>query len=72
MVKKIEKNMSYMLQYIDSARFMASSLSNLVNTHKIKCKSEHNKKFETRRTKYKYCDCFLEYPNFKDDLIEHR
>ena len=20
--------------------------------------------------KYKYCDCFLEYTNFKDDLIE--
>ena len=38
----------------------------------IKCKSGHNKKFETRRTKYKNCDCFLEYPNFKDDLIEHR
>ena len=20
----------------------------------------------------KYCDCFLEYPNFKDNLIEHK
>ena len=21
-------------------------------------------------SKYKYCDCFLEYTNFKDDIIE--
>ena len=21
---------------------------------------------------YKYCDCFLEYTNFKDDLIEYK
>ena len=25
-----------------------------------------------RRIKYKYCDCFLEYTNFKDDLIEYK
>ena len=35
--------MSYTLQFIDGARFMASSLSNLVNNfsegiHRIKCK----------------------------------
>ena len=35
--------MSYILQFIDGARFMASSLSNLVNNfsegiHRIKCK----------------------------------
>ena len=41
------------MQFIDSAKFMASSLSNLVNNlakeiHKIKCKYEHdNKKYET-------------------------
>ena len=23
-------------------------------------------------TEYKYCDCFLEYTNFKDDLIEYK
>ena len=42
----MEKNtghISYILQFIDSARFMASSLSNLVNNlsegvHRIKCK----------------------------------
>ena len=64
-----------MLQFIDSARFMASSLSNLVNNlfeglHRVKCKLEHDdKKCETCRIKYKYCDCFLECTNFKDDLI---
>ena len=55
---------------------MASSLSNLANNlsegiHKIKCKYGHdNKKCETCRIKYKNCECFLEYENFKDDLIE--
>ena len=30
------------------------------------------KKCETCGTKYKYCDCFLEYTNFKDNLREHK
>ena len=30
------------------------------------------KKCETCGIKYKYCDCFLEYTNFKDDLIEYK
>ena len=53
---------------------MTGSLSNLVNnlseeTHKIKCKFvDYDKKFETFIIKYKYCNCFLEYTNFKDDL----
>ena len=57
---------------------MASSLSNLVNNfseglHRIKCKLEHgDKKRETCGIKYKYCDCFLEYTIFKDDLIEYK
>ena len=43
---KITKNISYILQFVDSARFMASSLSNLVNNfsekiHKTKCKYRH-------------------------------
>ena len=52
-----------------------SSLSNLVNNlsegiHKIKCKLGHgDKKREIYGIKYKYSDCFLEYANFKDDLI---
>ena len=64
-VTRIDKNeeeikVSYILQFIDSARFMASSLSNLVNNlfegiHKIKCKLGNNDK-----------KCFLEYKNFKD------
>ena len=57
---------------------MASLLSKLVinlseGIHRIKCKYRHDdKKFETCGIKYKYCDCFLEYTNFKDDLIEYK
>ena len=75
---KITKTESHSLQFIDSARFMASSLSSFVNNlaeviHKIKCKYEHdNKKCDTCGIKYKNCDCFLEYTNFKDDLIEYK
>ena len=48
MEKKLQK-ISYILQFIDSARFMKSSLSNLVNNlpeviHKIKYKYGHNDK----------------------------
>ena len=40
---------------------------------KIKCKSEHDdKKWETCGTKYKFCDCFLECINFKDDLTQYK
>ena len=52
---------------------MASSLSNLANhlsegIHRIKCKYGHNdKKCDIM---IKYCDCFLEYANFKANLIE--
>ena len=40
--QKLQKNISYRLQFIDNARFMAITLSNLVNSltegiHKIKC-----------------------------------
>ena len=64
------KNISDILQFIDSARFMASSLSNLVNNlsegiHRIKCRFGNNdKKCETCGIKYKYCDCFLECISF--------
>ena len=72
MENKLQKNISYMLQFIGSARFMASSLSNLVNNlsekiHRIKFKYKHDdRKCETCRIKYKYCHCFLKYTNFKD------
>ena len=57
---------------------MASSLSNLVNNlsegiHRIKCKFGHDdKKCETCGIKYEYCNCVLEYTNFKDDLKEYK
>ena len=62
-VTKIDKDyngsivtISYKMKFIDSAKFMASSLSNLVDNlaegiHKIK---------------YKDCDCFFEYEINKD------
>ena len=76
--KEITKNISYILQFIGSTRFMASSWSNLLNNlsegiHKIKCKYRYNdKKSETCVIKCKYCEFFLEYINFKDDLKEDK
>ena len=55
---------------------MASSLSNLVNNlaegiHKTKCKYKNDdKKCEKCGIKYKNFECFLEYTNFKDNLIK--
>ena len=57
---------------------MANSLSNLVDNlpeglHRINCKLGYDgKKCKACGIKYKYCDCFLEYTNFKDDLIEYK
>ena len=57
---------------------MTTSLPNLVNNlsegiHRIKCKYRRNdKKCEICGIKYKNCDCFLEYTNFKDNLIEYK
>ena len=57
---------------------MSTSLSNLVNNHaggihKTKCKNAHDdKKCETCRIKYKDCDSFPEYTNFKDNFIESK
>ena len=71
--EEITKNIPCIFQFVNSARFMASSLLNLVNNfsegvHRIKCKYEHNdKKFGTFGIKYEYCDCFLEYINFEED-----
>ena len=78
MEKKLQKNISYIVQFIDTTRFMASSLSNLVNNlsegiNKIRYKFGHDdKKCKTCRIKCKYCYCFLEYTNFKDDLVEYK
>ena len=57
---------------------MKNSWTNVVNNlsegiHKIKCQYGHNdKKCETWGSKYKYCDYFLEYKDFKDDLVEYK
>ena len=56
--KKLKKTVSYRSQFIDSAKFMTSTLSNLVNNlleciHRIKCKYRHdNKKCQTCGIKY--------------------
>ena len=68
-VTKIDKDcnesvvtVSYKIKFIDSARFMANSISNLVDSlagriHKTKCKD---------------CDCFLEYESAKGNLIKYK
>ena len=53
---------SYKIKFIDSARFMGTSLSNLIDNlteviHNIKSKD---------------CDCFLEYESVKDNLIKYK
>ena len=68
-VAKVDKSeieniitIAYKIKFIDSARFVASSLSNLVNNlgeriHKLKCED---------------CDCFLEYESAKGILTKYR
>ena len=57
---------------------MASLFSNLVDnlaeeSHKIKCKHRRdNKKCKPCGSKYKDCECYLEYANVKDFLIEYK
>ena len=53
---------SYILKFIDSARFMGSLLSNLADnltegTHKIRCKD---------------CDCVLEHQSVEHNLINYK
>ena len=57
------KTISYKLKFVDSARFMASSLSNRTNNltegiHKTKCWND-NKKCKTCEIKYKDYDTQL-------------
>ena len=73
--KEITKNVSYILQFIVTARFMASSLSVLsiiFLKELIELNVNSDKKCEACGIKCKYLDCFLEYSNFKDDLIEYK
>ena len=78
MEKKLQQIYLKVLQFIHSARFMASSLSHLVNnlsegSQKIKFKYGYDdKKYENCGTTYEICNCFLEYTNFKDDLTEYK
>ena len=66
------------MQFIDGARFITSSLLNLVYNfskiiHRIKGKyGQDDEKCETCRIKYNCCYCFLEYSNFKGDLKEYK
>ena len=68
-MKKINKDgnesvatISYKIKFINSARFMANSLSIFLDNlaegiNKIKCK---------------YCHCFLEYESVKDSFIKSK
>ena len=58
---KTTESISHKIKFIDSMRFLATSVSNLVDNltggiHQLKCKN---------------CNCFLEYKNIKDSLIEY-
>ena len=80
--RRNNKKYNLLITVIDSVRFMASSLSNLANIlsegiHRInddnddkKRINNDDKKCETCEIKCKYYNCFQEYTNFKDDLIE--
>ena len=65
--------LSYKIKFIDSARFMASSLSNLVDNleqgiHKIKCKDcvFFLKSVKGNLRKYKCSSCNRHYSNKLD------
>ena len=74
--EKNTKNISYILQFINSARFMASSLSNLVNNLSERVHRIVNTNMTIKNIKLaelnKDCDCFLEYTNFKYNLTEYK
>ena len=50
------------MKFIDSVRFMATSLSNLAD----------NLTEGIRKTKCQDCDCFLEYESAKEILIKYK
>ena len=53
---------SYNVKFINSVRFIATSLSNLVE----------NLAEEIQKIKYKDSHCFLEYVSVKDNLIKYK
>ena len=60
MIKFNKDDNEGVVKLIDSARFMVTSLSNLVN----------NLAEEIQKFKCKDCYCFLEYESIKDNLIK--
>ena len=69
--EEVTKYISYILQFIDSTRFMESSSSNLVSNlseriHKIKCKHGHEDKNEKLvELQMKYATVFLNTKTLK-------
>ena len=55
-------NISYKIKFIDTARFMASSLSNFVD----------NLPEGIHKAKYKDCYCFREYESVKNNLMKYK
>ena len=76
--EEIRETVSCQMQFINSARFMASSLSNHIDNiaegiHKIECKhGRDNKKCEKCGIKCKTCECCFEYKNVKDDSMLYK
>ena len=76
--EKITKTTPRRLTCVDSTRFMASSLLNLVNSfaegiHESKCKYGHyDKNCETCGVKYKDWECCLKYAKIKNNLVEYK
>ena len=53
---------SYKIKFIDTASFMATSLSNVVD----------NITEGLHKVTFKYCDCFLQYESVKDKLMKYK
>ena len=72
--KRNHKNHIFRSQLIDSASSLSSLVNNLAEgIHKIKFKYGCNhKRCETWRMRYKDYEWFLEYINFKDNLIGYK
>ena len=77
MEKKLQKIYLYynllILHDLWQAHYQILSLIFSKRINRIKCKFGHNnKKCETCQIKYKYCNCSIEYRNFKNTLIEYK